>query len=263
VRGDSTQRTGKLTERFDRAVAYAAAAHDEQRRKGTDIPYAAHLLGVASLVLEAGGGEDEAIAALLHDVVEDQGGAERLADVTATFGERIAGIVQECSAEDKTDDPGWRVRKERYIAGLSSCSASALVVSAADKLYNARAILDDYRALGPRVWDRFNADEPKGESILWYYQSLVDAYRVRIDAPARLISELGRTVTQLGRLMSRPSCPACGAGDVVVIAWGMPTLDAVEAAEDDVEFGGCIVGSSDYRCQLCGTGWPDPRRPWR
>jgi GTP pyrophosphokinase len=178
-------RQGLLTERFDDAVAYALAAHDRQVRKGTEIPYAAHLLGVASIVLEAGGSEDEAIAALLHDVVEDQGGAERLDDVTRRFGERVAQVVHECSAEDKTGDPGWRMRKERYIDGVTGCSSSALLVSLADKLYNARAILSDYRAIGPRLWERFNADESQGESVLWYYDALVGAYAARTDAPAR------------------------------------------------------------------------------
>ena len=158
-------RQGILTERFDAAVAYAVAAHDRQKRKGTEVPYAAHLLGVASLVLEAGGSEDEAVAALLHDVVEDQG-ADRLTEVTEQFGQNVADTVLECSAEDKTDDPGWRVRKDRYLAGIRTCSASALLGSLADKVYNAHAILDDYRAIGPALWERFNADEPKEASIL-------------------------------------------------------------------------------------------------
>ena len=119
-------RQGVLTERFDEAVGYALQAHDRQQRKGTEIPYAAHLLGVASLILEAGGTEDEAIAGLLHDVVEDQGGAPRLTEVRGKFGDEIADIVLECSAEDKTDDPGWRVRKKRHLAAIETCSDSAL-----------------------------------------------------------------------------------------------------------------------------------------
>lgn len=255
-------RQGKLTDRFDNAVVYVLAAHDQQVRKSTTVPYAAHLLGVASLVLEAGGTEDEAIAALLHDVVEDQGGADRLADVTERFGDVVAHVVLECSAEDKTDDPGWRVRKERYIDGLTECSSSALLVSLADKLYNARAILDDYRALGAGLWERFNADEPKGASMRWYYETLVSAYLARPDASTRLVAELRRTVGQLGKLASRPPCPSCGAGDIAVIVWGMPTADDFRAAEDDVEFGGCVVDedSPDFRCQICGTGWSDPER---
>ncbi|HEX4019262.1 MAG TPA: HD domain-containing protein [Frankiaceae bacterium] len=257
-------RQGMLSERFDEAVAYALHAHDRQVRKGTEIPYAAHLLGVASLVLESGGGEDEAIAALLHDVVEDQGGLTREDDVKRRFGGRIAAIVRECSAEQKTDGAGWRLRKQRYMDGIATCSPSALMISAADKLHNIRAIADDYRALGSRVWDRFSADEPKGESVLWYYQSLIEAYSARSDAPARLVAAISRTVAQLERLMSRPPCPVCGAGDVTLIVWGMPTPDDMQAAPDDVSFGGCVVmvDSPDFLCQLCGHGWQAERPRW-
>jgi hypothetical protein len=261
--GDRVTRGGMLTERFDDAVAYALAAHDDQRRKGSSVPYAAHLLGVASTVLEAGGTESEAIAGLLHDVVEDQGGADRLADVLARFGPEIATVVHECSADDKTDDPGWRARKERYIAGLATCSDSALLVSLADKVYNARAILDDYRAIGPSVWSRFGADEPKDETILWYYRSLYTAYSARPEAPRRLLAELGRTIAQLELLTQRPPCPDCRAGDVAVIVWGLPTLDDFETAFDwGVELGGCIVPevAPDFRCQVCGFAWATSER---
>jgi (p)ppGpp synthase/HD superfamily hydrolase len=198
-------RQGILTTKFDEAVAYALAAHDSQRRKGTAIPYAAHLLGVASLILEAGGSEDEAIAGLLHDVVEDQGGADRLTDVRRHFGDRIADVVLECSAEDKTDDPGWRVRKERYLEGIKSCSDSALVVSLADKVYNAHSIVEDVRLHGAETWERFGADEPKDQSILWYYRSLVVAYGERPTARQRLLGELGRSVDELADLVRSPS----------------------------------------------------------
>lgn len=259
-------RVGLLSERFDTAVAYALAAHDRQVRKATTIPYAAHLLGVASIVLAAGGTEDEAIAALLHDVVEDQGGAPRLADVTERFGERVAAIVGECSAEDKTDDPGWRARKDRYITGLATCSDSALLVSLADKVYNAHAILDDYRAIGDAVWSRFGADEPKSNSVLWYYRSLSEAYAVRPTAPTRLVAELQRTIDQLDRLTRRPPCPVCGAGDVALVVWGLPSHDDVErAGEEGIALGGCVVPEDppNFRCCLCGYGWPDPERRQR
>jgi (p)ppGpp synthase/HD superfamily hydrolase len=205
-KGVVVDREGILTARFDHAVAYALAAHDTHRRKGTDVPYAAHLLGVASLILEAGGSEDEAIAGLLHDVVEDQGGAPRLDDVRQHFGDHIADLVLECSAEAKTDDPGWRVRKERYLDGIGTCSESALLVSLADKVYNARSIVEDLRLAGPSMFDRFGADEPKDQSILWYYRSLVAAYSERPDASRRLLGELERTVDDLGGLIeSSPS----------------------------------------------------------
>jgi hypothetical protein len=258
-------RTGLLTERFDRAVVYALDAHDEQHRKSTEIPYAAHLLGVASLVLEAGGSETEAIAALLHDVVEDQGGADRLADVIATFGPGIGEIVRECSAEDKSDGLGWRERKERYLAGLEVASASALLVSLADKAYNARAILSDLRAIGPAVFDRFNADDPKAQSVVWYYRSLVDAYDQRFDElPSQLLKELMLTVEELAELAPQPACPKCGANDTVAIVYGLPGLDDFAKAEAGrFILGGCLVdpGNPDYRCRACGHGWPDPSGP--
>jgi HD domain len=259
---DDVERTGVLTRRFDDALVYALQAHDTQVRKSTNVPYAAHLLGVASIVLEAGGSETEAIAALFHDIVEDQGGAQRRADVAARYGEEIASIVQECSAEDKTDDPGWRTRKRRYVDGIATISASALLVSLADKLYNARAILDDYRALGHQVWARFGADEPKVASILWYYDSLIDAYAGRGDAaPPRLLADLGRTIGQLTMLTRRPNCPECGAGDVALIGYGLPGAGDFEtAAEKGIAIGGCVIepDSPDFRCLVCGTGWPDP-----
>lgn len=266
---DAIARRGVLTGRFDEALVYALQAHDTQTRKSTKVPYAAHLLGVSSLVLEAGGSETEAIAALLHDVVEDQGGAERLVDVRERFGEEVARIVEECSAEDKTDDPGWRPRKLRYIEGIATISPSALLVSLADKLYNARAILDDYRELGHDVWGRFGADEPKDRSVLWYYDSLIEAYAARADAAsARLLAELRRTIGQLDLLVRRPNCPSCGAGNVALIGYGLPNVDDCESAgERIVEIGGCVVmeDSPDFQCLVCSTGWQDPdrgRQPW-
>jgi hypothetical protein len=255
-------RQGVLTKRFDEAVGYALQAHDRQRRKGTEIPYAAHLLGVASLILEAGGTEDEAIAGLLHDVVEDQGGAPRLAEVREKFGDEIAGIVLECSAEDKTDDPGWRVRKKRYLAAIETCSDAALMVSLADKVYNARSIVEDIRLHGLSMLERFSADEPKDQSILWYYRSLVYAYGERSTAPRRLLGELDRTVDELGRLIGPPPCPACGSGDVVEILWGMPGPAALDqAAGRDVEFDGCCIpeNAPDFRCSECELEWRDPQ----
>lgn len=253
-------RQGILTTRFDEAVAYALAAHDRQKRKGTEIPYAAHLLGVASLILEAGGTETEAIAGLLHDVVEDQG-IEHLAEVRERFGDEVAAIVLECSAEDKTDDPGWRVRKKRYLAAIEECSESALMVSLADKVYNARSILEDLRLHGPSMWERFGADEPKDRSILWYYRSLVWAYDARDDAPRRLLGELRRTVDELAILVGPPPCPACGSTEVAKILWGMPDVEGFAAAErGDVELRGCCIDENapDYTCRACHHEWQDP-----
>jgi hypothetical protein len=254
-------RQGILTTRFDEAVAYALAAHDKQKRKGSEVPYAAHLLGVASLILEAGGTETEAIAGLLHDVVEDQG-IEHLAEVRERFGDEVAAIVLECSAEDKTDDPGWRAHKKRYLAAIEECSESALMVSLADKVYNARSILEDLRLHGPSTWERFNADEPKDRSILWYYRSLVSAYGERRAAPRRLLGELERTIDELSRLIGPPPCPACCSSDVAEIWWGLPDAKAsAEAETRGVILGGCCLPEEapDFQCRHCENEWPDPQ----
>lgn len=166
--------TAHLTTRFTDALTYAAAAHDGQLRKGTDLPYVSHLLSVAALVLDDGGSETEAIAALLHDVVEDQGGHERLLDVRARFGDEVADIVAACTGYDTTTDRGpWRERKERYVAHVATMPTAAQRVSLADKLHNARAILRDYRRHGEGLWDRFNAGRA---DQLWYLRALTGAF---------------------------------------------------------------------------------------
>ena len=181
-----------LTQRFTDALAYATEVHAGQSRKGTSVPYVAHVLGVCALVLEDGGGEDEAIAALLHDAVEDGGGRPRLEDIRRRFGDRVAGIVWACSDTDETPKPPWKERKARYIAHVREAGPDARRVSCADKLHNARSILRDYRALGERLWDRFNAS---AEDNLWYYRALVEAFR----QPDRssLVDELERVVGEL------------------------------------------------------------------
>ncbi len=188
-----------LTRRFDDALLYASYVHGGQTRKDTEIPYVAHLLGVAALVLEDGGDEDEAIAALLHDAGEDQGGAPRIADIQARFGDRVARIVAACSDSqtiDPREKPPWRQRKETYLAHLPSQRPDVLRVSVADKLYNARAIVADYRQLGDALWKRFNAER---DDQLWYYRSLVIAFRQ--GNPGRLTDELARVVEELERLV--------------------------------------------------------------
>ena len=191
-----------LGERFDRALALASELHRRHWRKGTTIPYVAHLLGVASLVLEHGGDEDEAAAALLHDAVEDQGGAPTLARIRAELGDAVADTVSAVSDTDVTPKPPWRERKERYLAHLRDASASARLVSAADKLHNARAIVLDLRVLGATLWDRFAGGR---DGTLWYYRSLVEAMRAPRTSsgggpPAALLDELGRTVGEMERL---------------------------------------------------------------
>jgi len=161
-------RGSTLAARVPDAVIFALDLHRSQVRKDTTIPYASHLLAVSSLVLESGGTEDEAIAALLHDTVEDQGGQPTLEEIRRRFGDVVAGVVEECSGEDKSDGTSWRTRKQRYLTHLPEASPSALLVSLADKVHNARWMLQDYREIGDRLWERFNADEPKCDSILWF-----------------------------------------------------------------------------------------------
>lgn len=163
-----------LTDRYASAVAYASALHANQARKSTTIPYISHLLGVSSLVLEAGGDEDLAIAALLHDGPEDQGGQATLDEIRTRFGDRVAHIVEGCSdslAEDPDNKAPWRERKEEYLAHLKDADDDTLTVSLADKLHNARAIATDLAISGPSTWERFNASQ---DEILWYYGSIVE-----------------------------------------------------------------------------------------
>jgi (p)ppGpp synthase/HD superfamily hydrolase len=188
-----------LTERFTRALTLACDLHRTQTRKGTQIPYVAHLLGVASIALEHGAVEDEAIAAVLHDAVEDQGGAPTLARIRAEFGDAVAEIVDGCTDTDVEPKPPWRPRKEAYIARIATKSRSTRLVSAADKLHNARAILADYRVLGDEVWTRFSGGR---DGTLWYYRSLVDAFAGA--EKSRLVDELDRTVSELEQLAGVP-----------------------------------------------------------
>lgn len=183
----------ELTDRFKEALCTATDLHAAQRRKGSGVPYVAHLLGVASLVLEYGGDEDEAIAALLHDAVEDQGGKETRRMIAGKFGETVAQIVDGCTDADTLPKPPWKERKEAYIAHLASASPSVLLVSACDKLYNVRTILADYRKIGDEIWERFKGGKKDGS--LWYYQALVAEYKKTGDRP--VYDELDRTVNEL------------------------------------------------------------------
>ncbi len=184
-----------LSARFEEALILAVRWHAGQVRKETTIPYIAHLLGVASLVLEQGADEDEAIAALLHDAVEDQGGAVALEEIRRRFGDRVAEIVAGCTDAWTTPKPPWRERKEAYIAHLRQASASVRLVSAADKLHNARSILADYRALGDALWSRFNGGKA---GTLWYYRALVETLQAADPTP--LVEELDRVVSEIERL---------------------------------------------------------------
>jgi (p)ppGpp synthase/HD superfamily hydrolase len=192
------QKSVKLGPRFLRAFNFAGKKHAGQTRKASTIPYVAHLMGVASLVLEFGGDEDLAIAALLHDVVEDCGGAPMLKEVRQRFGSRVAKIVDGCTDSDSYPKPPWRERKERYIRHLKDADAETRLVSAADKLNNVRSILSDYREVRESIWLRFNGGR---DGTLWYYRALLKEF-LR-SKPNRLIRELELAVGELEATASR------------------------------------------------------------
>ncbi len=185
-----------LTARFDDAFRYAHEVHASQTRKGTSAPYIGHLMGVASIVLDDGGNEDEAIGALLHDAAEDHGGRPRLDDIRSRFGDAVACIVEDCT--DSWDIPKrpWMERKQAYIQHARSLAPSSLRVSAADKAHNTYAILRDLRNIGEQVWGRFSAPP---DDVLSYYESLVRAYREA--GGGRLVDELVRIVRGIQREM--------------------------------------------------------------
>ncbi|NJK68847.1 MAG: HD domain-containing protein [Microcoleus sp. CSU_2_2] len=184
-----------LSNRFSDALIHATELHATQVRKGSGVPYIAHLLGTASIALEYGASEDEAIAALLHDAIEDCGGPPIREAIRGRFGDNVTAIVDGCTDSDTTPKLPWRQRKEAYIAHILTASGSVRLVSAADKLYNARSIVKDYRQLGDNVWERFKG---KKDGTLWYYNSLVKAFRQAELTP--IVEELTRTVLELDKL---------------------------------------------------------------
>lgn len=190
-----------LTGRFQRAFLLASEIHARQLRKGGQIPYVAHLMSVSALVLEHGGGEDAAISGLLHDAVEDsEDGAATEERIRVQFGDHVADTVLGCS--DAVGVPGqpkppWKERKEAYIAHLAGdADPDVLLVSACDKLHNARSIVADLRLLGPAMWKRFSVSDPGRQ--LWYYESLARCYPGRV--PSQLSDEVARTVEQMREL---------------------------------------------------------------
>lgn len=192
-----------LSDSFNRALVYASTKHREQARKSSDVPYVAHLLAVASTVLEAGADEDTAIAALLHDVVEDQGGSALLPEIKEQFGTKVCGIVEALS--DSTTAKGerkadWRSRKEKYLASLAHHSREARLVSLADKLHNARSIVRDLKRHGTSAFDRF---EGKQEGTLWYYSRLRDIFSNT--EPEFLSNEFSEAVAEM---LARSAQPA-------------------------------------------------------
>jgi len=180
--------------RFVLALTAAAQMHRAQRRKGGDVPYISHLLGSCALALEYGADEDEAIAALLHDAIEDVQPPAAARMAVAWFGERVLTIVEGCTDADTHPKPPWRERKEAYLAHVPTADRSVLLVSAADKLHNARTLIADLHWVGEELWSRFNASR---EESLWYYRSLVGAFRSSPDHHPELIDALDRAVTEL------------------------------------------------------------------
>ena len=234
-----------LTERFDRALLLATDHHRRQLRKGTTIPYVSHLLGVASLVLEMGGDETEAIGALLHDAVEDGGGPPMLERIRVEFGDDVARIVLANSDSDTEPKPPWTQRKTEYIAAIAHKQPDELRVSLADKLHNARAILLDYRTVGDELWYRFRRGA--GDAIRWYYRELYEAFDARRDAlgpdaiPA--LEELGRTIDEIDRLSDprrRGATP---------VAW-VSTPTSTSAGSSPL-----ATAATRPRCGSGGTSW--------
>jgi (p)ppGpp synthase/HD superfamily hydrolase len=191
----------QLTARFAEALAYAFGVHSAQRRKGSGVPYVAHLMSVAAIALEHGASEDEAIAALLHDAIEDQGGEAMRAEITRRFGPTVAEIVDGCTDAETIPKPPWRDRKEKFLARLPLASRSVHLVCAADKLHNARSLVEDHRVLGDKLWQRFNGGK---EGTLWYYRGIVTALEAA--SPGPLVDQLARTVAELERAaaLSKP-----------------------------------------------------------
>jgi (p)ppGpp synthase/HD superfamily hydrolase len=190
-----------LTDRFDRAVELAHRVHRHQARKGTQVPYLAHVLGVAAIVLEYGGSEDESIAALLHDTIEDAPRdfpvSKVRSEIREKFGKVVLTIVEHCTDTDEQPKPPWRARKARYLAALEHAPDIALRVSAADKLHNVRALIRDYRSHGELLWERFNPEAGK-PGTLGYYRALVEVFTHRM--PGALTNDLERELITLENL---------------------------------------------------------------
>ena len=180
----------RLTVKYDEALLFASELHRDQVRKGTGIPYLSHLLSVSALVLKNGGDEEQAIAGLLHDAAEDQGGQPTLDEIDTRFGERVARMVLDCTDSLVDPKPPWRARKEAYVASIALKPLDSLLVSLADKTDNARAILGGYREIGDEVWNRFSG---RKEGTIWYYRSLSELFSRRMPGP--LADELARTVS--------------------------------------------------------------------
>jgi len=184
--------TPQLSTRFETALVYATQLHANQVRKGSGVPYISHLLSVAALVLEDGGDEDEAIAALLHDAIEDQGGAKTREEIRQRFGEKVVSIVDGCTEDETLPKPPWKERKLNYLEKMRLASSEIRRVALADKLHNARSIVADWEQEGEKVWQRFKGGK---EGTLWFYRSFLEIYQQKVSNSftqelARLISRL-------------------------------------------------------------------------
>ena len=189
----------RYTARFIEALRVAATIHADGVRKATTIPYVSHLLATCAIAMEHGANEDEAIAALFHDAIEDIRPVTAARATIGWFGAEVLRIVEGCTDADSDPKPAWRPRKEAYLAHLAEADRSILLVSASDKLHNARAIVGDLRTIGDQLWVRFTGSR---DGTLWYYRALVDAYRENPAHVPALIDELDRTVAEMERLAS-------------------------------------------------------------
>lgn len=189
-----------LSSRFSDALTFATDLHKNQTRKISGIPYITHLLGVASLILEYGGGEDEAIAGLLHDAIEDQGGMKAKAEIIKRFGENVASIVEGCSEPYLKPKPPWKERKKRYLNQMATASDSVRLVATADKINNIRSLIKDYKILGENIWQYFHG---KKEGTLWYYDSLVKEFSKNEITP--IVELLVQVHQELNNLVNKSS----------------------------------------------------------
>lgn len=188
----------KLSNRFEEALQYSLRLHADQYRKGSQVPYFSHLISTAAIVMEHGGDEDVAIAALLHDSVEDQGGTQTLEDIRIRFGERVARIVAACSDTMESPKPPWKDRKNLYLAHLASADQDVFMVSVADKIHNVRTMCSDYLSQGELLWERFKGGK---EGTLWYLHELLKIYKTYFDHP--LTVEYERAVHMLDKLIAK------------------------------------------------------------
>lgn len=185
----------KLTEKFETALIYATRLHANQYRKVSNTPYISHLLSVAALVLEAGGTEEEAIAGLLHDSIEDQGGKQTREEIRQLFGEQIVTIIDGCTECDTHPKPPWQERKNKYLENIRQASPSIQKVSLADKLHNARSLLSDWQQHGDIIWQQFKAGKT---STLWFYQQLLQVYQA--NGSSAMVEEFAHIVHNLHQM---------------------------------------------------------------